>query len=214
MLERGRDQPGDRDLPDPGLPDPRVGDLPFQQLEVVERSAGPVRGLDLSSDLRWGDGPQGLRRTSRGEKVRSYPATGTCGGRDAEARNPVSSAWSRGGRPCCRSKTSVATWGADAGPLLRRDRSVPHPTGWRLLWSLNALGRPPAGTSSRANTGNGRPSTPPPATDGVRLARARGWRPSPNSSRICSSDTTSPSARSSPSRPAPTHLPGDSPFSS
>ena len=44
-----------------------------------------------------------------GLKVRSYPATGTCAGRDAAARKPVSSASSRGGRPCSRANAAVAT---------------------------------------------------------------------------------------------------------
>ena len=45
-----------------------------------------------------------------GENVRSYPATGTCAGRDAEARNFVRSPSSAGARPCRSSNAARATW--------------------------------------------------------------------------------------------------------
>ena len=64
-----------------------------------------------------------------------------------------------------------------------------------------------------SNVGNARPNAPHPfaAASG---SSERGWRPCPNSNFICSSVTTSPSARSSPASPVPSHRPGDSPLSS
>ncbi len=134
-----------------------------------------------------------------GEKVRSYPATAVCSGREEAARKPENSAASTGSRPWRSTNASRAT------SVRIRARSSAG-IGWfqasprEVLWSLNAW----AVAWRRllaAYVGKARPSAPQPR------AAASGWsasgcRPWPKRSFICSSVTTSPSARSRPGEAA------------
>ncbi len=109
MVERRRHQPRNGHLPDAALTDPGERDLLLQHHQSGAHSR-LVRAASICWATSGGARAHSAETDFTGENVRSYPATGTCAGRDAEARNPVNSPSSTGARPCRSRNTSRATW--------------------------------------------------------------------------------------------------------
>jgi len=219
--EHRRDQALHLDLSDTVGPDPGVGGVLFQPAERVGHRIG-MRLLDDRRDLAGGDRPQ--RRDALDRAERQVKAGHSGGGLPRDPGQMPRQLPGVGRRPAVGlGEHARRDPGTDLRAHIRRHRRVRGQSQRGVVIPERARRTAVEHVRRVVRTANGRPSRLAASTSpGPRpccraahsTASALGWRPCPNSARICASLTCSPRRKSgTAARPRPIQSPGASPRS-